>query len=374
MDRAHVATLMPMAPMPLITDLSPLDQTMVLAPFAKLHRFNAVVILEAPLASARLEILHSSLLKQISEWMLQSKIHIKDSLLCRLLLETGLADLSDSSDSISHISSELDGWEPHDLFFQYRSRYGFHTYPSGALFLAAGRRDPPPANRIRDKSEQRVSLCAPQSIHSSTLESVISKRVSASDFMDIQPSLDQMSELLWRTMRQTGELSMPVKDDSGLMHDFQLKRRPVPSGGSVHEIDAYLLVNSPGPLSQGLWRYDDKYHELVMAACPSVHTQLILTHGQISAGLEKHPPLMLIFSARFDRMMWKYSSLSLAAILKHVGVLYEIFYLVATDMGLGIRGLGSGESRAFSEAINVHPALESSVGEMLLGLSESLTA
>ena len=97
-------------------------------------------------------------------------------------------------------------------------------------------------------------------------------------------------------------------------------------------------------------------------------TELILRQGQVSAGLDQRPPMMLIFSARFDRMMWKYEALPLAAILKHVGVLYEIFYLVATDMSLGVRGLGSGESRAFSQAINVHPAVESSVGEMLIGI------
>ena len=295
----------------------------------------------------------------------KATVKVEESLLGQLLVEISLGDLITGD---TKPAPELDGWGSHELFFQFRSRHGFHTYPSGALFLAAGQREPPPANRNQNESEKRITLNKPKSIKSGTLESVIAARVSTSNYKDEQPSLNQLSELLWRTMRQTGEFSMTIEDKAGQPHIFPLKSRPVPSGGSVHEIDAYLLVNSPGSLQKGLWRYDDKLHELVMVTTLNDDTELILLHGQISAGLEKLPPMMLIFSARFDRMMWKYSALPLAAILKHVGVLYEIFYLVATDMSLGIRGLGSGESRAFSKAIQVHPAVESSVGEMLIGL------
>ena len=171
-------------------------------------------------------------------------------------------------------------------------------------------------------------------------------------------------------MRQTREFSMTIEDESGQSHIFPLKSRPIPSGGSVHEIDAYILINAPGALQKGLWRYDDKYHELIIISEANENTESILLDAQISAGLECKPPMMLIFSARFDRMMWKYSALSLAAILKHVGILYEIFYLVTTDMGLGVCGLGNGESRSFSTAINTHPAVESNVGEMLLGIPQ----
>ncbi len=369
LDQIHAGTILPMAPMPLITDFSPLSGTIGLARSAKLHRHQEVLVLEAPLARARLEIQQTALVVKISQWMAQATVKVEESLLAQLLVATNLGDLiTGDNPLLSKPAPELDGWGSHELFFQFRSRHGFHTYPSGALFLAAGHREPPPANRIRSESEKRIPLNKPKSIKSGTLESVIAARVSTSSYRNEQPALNQLSELLWRTMRQTGEFSMTIEDKTGKSHIFPLKSRPVPSGGSVHEIDAYLLVNAPGSLQKGLWRYDDKNHELVMVTTLNNDTELILLHGQISAGLEKLPPMMLIFSARFDRMMWKYSALPLAAILKHVGVLYEIFYLVATDMRLGVRGLGSGESRAFSQAIQVHPAVESSVGEMLIGL------
>jgi SagB-type dehydrogenase family enzyme len=56
-----------------------------------------------------------------------------------------------------------------------------------------------------------------------------------------------------------------------------------------------------------------------------------------------------------------------AATLKNVGVLYQTMYLVATAMGLAPCALGNGDSMLFAEATGIDPAVESSVGEFMLG-------
>jgi SagB-type dehydrogenase family enzyme len=144
----------------------------------------------------------------------------------------------------------------------------------------------------------------------------------------------------------------------------------VPSGGSIHEVDAYLLTTLDGDLSPGLWRYDDVGHAMIRVADVSEDSQTILFRAQVSAGLSAPHHTLILFSARFDRMMWKYTGMPMAAIMKHVGVLYEVMYLVATDMGLGVCALGSGDTLAFARLTDMHPAIESSVGEMLLGIPE----
>jgi SagB-type dehydrogenase family enzyme len=56
-----------------------------------------------------------------------------------------------------------------------------------------------------------------------------------------------------------------------------------------------------------------------------------------------------------------------ALILKHVGVLYQTLYLVATAMGLGPCGVGGGQAELLSRAIGSNYLAESPVGELLLG-------
>ena len=359
----------PMSAMPLIVDVAGYSGRIQLARFAAFHKMGTTLVLEAPIANARFELYDRNTISTITSWMAASSSRVENSLLARLLILTGLAVVVDeSAASAQNELNEPYGWTSHEMFFQFRSRHGFHTNPSGGLFYGAGRRDPLPANRPRLDCDIRIPLPAPTHITSDSLESVVSRRVSTRKFSQQQPSLAQLGELFWRTMRQTEALSMTVKDQSGIDHVFPLKRRPVPSGGAVHEIDAYILANVGGELPAGLWRYDDEYHEMVHVADLGEDSQIVSYHAQRSAALSETPYMLVLFSARFDRMMWKYTAMPFAAILKHVGVLYEIFYLVATDMGLGVCGLGNGESRAFSRMIGTHPAVETTVGEMLIGI------
>ena len=77
--------------------------------------------------------------------------------------------------------------------------------------------------------------------------------------------------------------------------------------------------------------------------------------------------VLVIVAARFQRIAWKYSSMAYAAILKHVGVMYQTMYLVATAMGLAPCGIGCGDSDLFARAAGTEYFAETSVGEFLLG-------
>jgi SagB-type dehydrogenase family enzyme len=262
----------------------------------------------------------------------------------------------------------LESWGLHEAYFQFRSRYGYTSYPNGAYWLAAGHRQPPSAQRPVDPDATTIALPKPADISSQPLEQVITNRVSTKSFQARALTLDEIGTLLWRTMRQTGQQTMQRPGIDGQSIAFELKRRPVPSGGSIHELDAYLLTTLDGDLSPGLWRYDDVHHTMVRVADVTVDAAMICARAQVSAGLPFPPHTVLLFSARFDRMMWKYTGMPMAAIMKHVGVLYELMYLVATDMGLGVCALGSGDTAAFARMTGMHPMIESSVGEMLLGV------
>jgi SagB-type dehydrogenase family enzyme len=77
--------------------------------------------------------------------------------------------------------------------------------------------------------------------------------------------------------------------------------------------------------------------------------------------------VLLILTARFPRLAWKYQSIAYALTLKHVGVVYQTMYLAATAMGLAPCAVGGGDADLFARAAGTDYYLETSVGEFLLG-------
>ncbi|NES85897.1 MAG: PatA/PatG family cyanobactin maturation protease, partial [Moorea sp. SIO2B7] len=93
----------------------------------------------------------------------------------------------------------------------------------------------------------------------------------------------------------------------------------------------------------------------------------LLKDAHQSSGEQGMPQVLLIITARFGRLFRKYRSLAYALVLKHVGVLYQNLYLVATNMGLAPCSLGAGDSDRFAQATGLNYVVESSVGEFMLG-------
>ena len=83
--------------------------------------------------------------------------------------------------------------------------------------------------------------------------------------------------------------------------------------------------------------------------------------------METQPQLVILIAARFGRVTWKYESMAYALVLKHVGVLFQTMYLVATAMGLAPCALGGGNSDAFAAATGLDYYAEPTVGEFILG-------
>jgi SagB-type dehydrogenase family enzyme len=143
--------------------------------------------------------------------------------------------------------------------------------------------------------------------------------------------------------------------------------RPYPSGGSLYELELYPVVGRVAGLDRGLYHYEPDEHRLRLVRGPGPHVDRLLRAATGAAQLPGPPQLLLVVSARFGRLMYSYEEIPYSLILKHVGVLYQSLYLVATAMRLAPCGLGAGDCAAFGEATGRDFVVESSVGEFLLG-------
>ncbi|WP_169947366.1 SagB family peptide dehydrogenase [Microbispora sp. H11081] len=260
-------------------------------------------------------------------------------------------------------AAPLAQWSPADLWLHTRTREPRASARYGGSYPMRGVQDPLPVTPPAFPGP-RITLEPPD------LDAIAKTEAGLTDVLEARRSirehdaaapitLDRLGELLYRTMRQRGTFT----GEDGQ----ELADRPYPSGGAVHELEVYPLVVSCEGLEAGLWHYAAGAHALERVADPGPATRTLLDRARSAAMMTDDPQVLLLVTARFGRVMWKYETIAYSLILKHVGVLYQTFYLVATAMGLAVCGLGGGDAAEFAAASGLDPHAEGSVGELVLG-------
>ncbi|WP_264202542.1 SagB family peptide dehydrogenase [Streptomyces bambusae] len=254
-------------------------------------------------------------------------------------------------------------WDPVDLAFHARTRTPAAAPGYGGTYRHADRFGPEPAVAPGGVG-LRISLPVPDldavTARDLTLTEAIEQRTSTRAHDDDAPlTVAQLAELLYRTLR--------IRSTFTGSDGQELADRPMPSGGAVHELEVYPLVTRCEGLEPGLYRYVADRHELEHVCAPGPATAALVKEARGGTMMETDPQVVLLVAARFGRVMWKYETVAYPLILKHVGVLYQTVYLVATAMGLAVCGLGGGDTTAFAAATGRDPLLEGSVGELVLG-------
>ncbi|GAB5468325.1 MAG: hypothetical protein Kilf2KO_13550 [Rhodospirillales bacterium] len=249
-------------------------------------------------------------------------------------------------------------WEFHDRLFHEVSRGCRETDPFGGTYRMTGIVASPPAV-VALSNGPRVALPSPSLQESQPLDQILAHRRSNRRYADEPIDLQQISDLLYRSLR-TKSLHKSEPQD--------LIRRPYPSGGSLHELQFYLAVGCCKDLESGLYRYSGEEHALIPCGCDSPQLEKLLARSGSAMGkADDWPQILLIVTTRHPRMAWKYEAMAYRASLMNVGVVFQTLYLVATDLGLAACANGGGNSRGFEEASGLDPWEETAVGEFALG-------
>ncbi|MBW8368899.1 MAG: putative peptide maturation dehydrogenase [Arenimonas sp.] len=132
-----------------------------------------------------------------------------------------------------------------------------------------------------------------------------------------------------------------------------------PAGGGLHAVEAYVLVQRVEGLAPGIYHYLSMDHALEPMRMLSADEAAGLAHRFV-AGQDwfNNAPAMVVMTARFDRLFWKYRRHTKAWRVVHldVGHLSQTMYLSATDLGLGCFVTAAISDRAVEEALDL-PAL-----------------
>jgi SagB-type dehydrogenase family enzyme len=358
------------------------DQAYVLSRFAYLHTQEGQMLLESPLAHARL-VLH--------DWRAAALIHllarpcraaelVRDiprlpadavaSLMDLLLSSDMLGEADKSGVAALDQSVVLQSWEFHDLLFHARSRGGRHDELIGGTFRFAGKLDPPPALKSPLVVEF-VELARPDLAQlvrdDPPYAHVQEQRRSVRQYGEHPITLEQLGEFLYRVARVKEYSEENWDTPAGPIH-CERATRPYPAGGALYELEFYAVVNACQGLDAGLYYYDPGAHGLGKLTGRTAEVANLLRDAEQSTGIPAEKlQILIILSARFQRVSWKYASMAYAVILKHVGVVYQTMYLAATAMGLAPCAVGCGNSDLFARAAGTDYYVETSVGEFLLG-------
>lgn len=162
-------------------------------------------------------------------------------------------------------------------------------------------------------------------------DALLERRKTCRNFDDAQcVNADDLATMLQRVWGAMGTLEMApgavaVKKNS-------------PAGGGLHAVEAYVLVQRAEGLVPGLYHYLALDHALEPLQTMSAEQAAALAH-QCVAGQHwfANAPVIVIMTARFDRLFWKYRRHSKAWRVVHldVGHLSQTMYLSAADLGLG---------------------------------------
>jgi SagB-type dehydrogenase family enzyme len=269
---------------------------------------------------------------------------------------------------LPHPSTEPDElstrqWSPHELWFHSRSRLGDRgRHGIGGTSWARdifpplpARPDLPPGPTIE---LHRPDLDRLHATDPSLTEVLESRHSTREHDQDNPLTADQLGEFLFRSARTI---------DTWTVEGVEHARRPYPAGGALHELELYPVVTNVARLAAGMYHYDSVAHCLreVRATTHPAVRRLVRAAGTTPSG--EPAQVLLIIAARMGRLMWKYEAMAYALTLKHVGVLQQTMYCVATAMNLAVCAVGLGDDDAFTEATGHDPLVECSVGELILG-------
>jgi len=169
---------------------------------------------------------------------------------------------------------------------------------------------------------------------------LVEKRETLRKYIDKPLTLEELSYLLWGTQ---GVKSLTEKP---------LSKRTVPSAGSRHPFETYLLVNDVTGLSPGLYRYLALSHQL--ARLPDrENIKQTLTEACLKQQHVKTSAVTFAWVAVPHRTVWRYSQRGYRYIYLDAGHVCQNLYLLAEAIDCGVCAIAAFDDDLANQAIGL---------------------
>lgn len=173
---------------------------------------------------------------------------------------------------------------------------------------------------------QRISLPPPGEFKGLYTEEAIQRRRSTRSYSNQPMTREELSRLLYYTGGINGER-------------WGNKLRSAPSAGALYPIEAYCVIHQVAGLNPGLYHYAVQDHALELLRADDLRGEIV-NRGLMQEFLGQ-ANLVLVFTAVFQRLRWKYQERTYRYALLEAGHLGQNLYLAGTSMGMGVCAVGA---------------------------------
>ena len=161
-------------------------------------------------------------------------------------------------------------------------------------------------------------------------DQLLSRRATCRNF-DAQKKLPLtlFAQLMQRVF--SAQASVRVTADTAFL------KKTSPSGGGLHPIDAYLVVQHVDGIAPGLYHYHAVDHALQPLPSPTLPLRDFILQAVARQEWFADAHALVLLAPRFDRTFWKYRNHAKAyrVIALEAGHLSQTLYLSATEAGFG---------------------------------------
>jgi putative peptide maturation dehydrogenase len=210
---------------------------------------------------------------------------------------------------------------------------------------------PPPHHRARRDALDRVALEQPQA---DAFDDLLRRRTTCRNF-DKEAALSArgLAVVLHRTFGEQGSEQI----EPGAV---ALKKNH-PSGGGLHPLEAYLLIQRVDGIDPGLYHYNVESHAI--DRLPMLDGLDIAAFARRMVAGQHYfsdAAVLLVVAVRFPRSFWKYRKHPkiYRAILIESGHASQNLYLAATELGLGAYVTAAINEIDIEAAFGLDPLLE----------------
>jgi SagB-type dehydrogenase family enzyme len=219
----------------------------------------------------------------------------------------------------------------------------------------------PPRPRKELSEFPATELPDPVPVLHECLSGVLGRRRTVRTYLQRPLRIEELSTLLHHSARIVRILAHQEFGEIAL--------RPFPTAGARSELEIYVVSEDISGLGAGAYYYDARGHRLLNIRKRDEQQARLLhsVHSASGGALSRDPPAILLITAVFERVMWKYGDLGLSLIYKDTGCLLQTLYLVATALGLAPCAIGAADEAANSRWLGLDPLRESQVGCFLIG-------
>ena len=186
----------------------------------------------------------------------------------------------------------------------------------------------PPVEAL-DRGDNQDRIALPRTARTD-FDHLLARRATCRNFDADRPlPYALFAQLIERVF--SAQSQVRVSDDTVFL------KKTSPSGGGLHPVEAYLIVQNVEGLAPGLYHYHATSHALEPLPPPEQPLDDLAMQAVAQQHWFANAHVMVLMAPRYDRSFWKYRNHAKAyrAITLEAGHLSQTLYLSATEAGLG---------------------------------------